>query len=169
MADRFSMEKFRLWDSFLKVVLILNRISPNVIKWLSLDYIEDLATKYYHISDKKLRNVIGAIDGTFIPIKTPKLNAEVYITRKRNYAVTLQAVCDSNLKFIDCYTRWPDSFSDRRIFNNSDIYKHVSENKGNYFPDNFFIVADKVYPVLRWCNPPYIDNGILIEKKSLTK
>ena len=26
-----------------------------------------------------------------------------------------------------------------------------------YFPGNKFILADKAYPVLNWCIPPYID------------
>lgn len=44
-----------------------------------------------------IEGVIGAIDGTFINIKAPKEDGNVYITRKCTYAITLQATCDASL------------------------------------------------------------------------
>lgn len=74
-------------------------------------------------------NVIGVIDGIFILIKAPKKDPEVYITRKCNYAFTLQAIVDSELKFNDIFIGYPGSVSDTRIFLNSDIYKNIVVNK----------------------------------------
>jgi len=66
--------------------------------------------------------VIAAIDGTYVPTKALSENPNVYITRKCQYAITLQATCDSDMKFVDCFVGYPDSVHDARIFRNSDIY-----------------------------------------------
>ncbi|XP_046562240.1 putative nuclease HARBI1 [Haliotis rubra] len=43
--------------------------------------------------------VIGAIDGTLIPIKRPPADEEVaYVCRKGFHAINVQAVCDANLR-----------------------------------------------------------------------
>ncbi|KAG5873039.1 hypothetical protein JTB14_036206 [Gonioctena quinquepunctata] len=161
VGDRFGMGKSSLWDSFLRVITILEDIAPEVIQWPSENDLATITAKYYRISRNQLKNVVGAIDGSYIPIKAPKENKTSYITRKCNYAITLQAICDCNLRFLDCYTGWPGSVSDSRIFKHSFIYKNIMRNRQKYLPDNHFIVADKAYPTLSWCIPPYIDNGVL--------
>ncbi|KAJ8915255.1 hypothetical protein NQ315_014762 [Exocentrus adspersus] len=111
-----------------------------------------------------LLNVIGAIDGTFVPIKAPKENPEVYVTRKCQHAlpacITLQAVCDSDLKYTDCFVGYPGSVGDARIFRNSDLYGSVFNDKENYFEGEEYIIADKAYPLLSWCIPPYVNRVI---------
>lgn len=106
-------------------------------------------------------NVIGVIDGTYIPIKAPKVDAETYINRKCFYAITLQEICDASMKFIDCFAGYPSSVSDVRIFRNSDIYIDIISNTKRYFPEDEFLLGDKAYPVLKWLIPPYIDRGNL--------
>ncbi|KAI4468086.1 hypothetical protein MML48_2g00015674 [Holotrichia oblita] len=113
-----------------------------------------------------VEKVIGAVDGTFVPIKAPFIDPEVYRTRKCYYAITLQAVCDAKLKFRDAFAGYPGSVSDIRVFRNSRIYKKNLENPRKYFPDpNMCIIGDKAYPLLDWCIPPYIDRGNLNERK----
>lgn len=92
--------------------------------------------------------ILGAIDGAYIPIKAPKIDSEVYINRKCFYGITLQAICDPSLKFIDCFAGYPSSVSNVIIFSNSDIYALITTNPQTYFPNGEFIVGDKVYPVL---------------------
>ncbi|VEN51806.1 unnamed protein product [Callosobruchus maculatus] len=110
----------------------------------------------------KMRGVLGAIDGTYVPIKAPQNNPHAYINRKCFYGVTLQAICDHQRKFTDCYTGWPSSVSDTRIFKNSDIYRSCETNPAQYFEQDQYIIGDKAYPVKRWCIPPYIHRGNLL-------
>lgn len=58
--------------------------------------------------------------------------------------MTLQAICDSALKFTDAFISYPGSVNDAQIFKNSDIYKEVKRNKRLFFPENEFIVGDKI-------------------------
>ena len=47
--------------------------------------------------------VIGAIDGTHIPIKAPFVSHNSHVNRKGAHSVVLQGVCDHELLFTDCY------------------------------------------------------------------
>jgi len=73
----------------------------------------------------------------------------------------LQAVCDANLRFTDCFCGYPGSVGDLRVFRNSDLWHAVHKNRNNFFPNEEFIIGDKAYPVLGWCMAPYKDNGHL--------
>lgn len=110
-----------------------------------------------------LDNVIGAIDGTYVKIKAPKDFPENYINRKCFHGITLQAICDHQLNFTNCFTGYPSSVTDTRIFRNSDIYREFLTNPGNYFPNNEYIIGDKAYPVTVWCIPPYVERRRLNE------
>lgn len=155
------MGKASLWDSFQRVVHALNNIAPQVITWPATHELKKISDIFKNMSRAGLQNVIGAIDGCHIAIKAPQNHAEVYITRKCVHAITLQAICDCSLKFINSYAGYPGSVGDYRIFKNSDIYQEIVHNREKYLPGDFYIVGDKAYPVLDWCIPPYIDRGIL--------
>lgn len=159
VAERFDMGKSSLSDAFIKIVKILCQIAPQVIKWPSHEEREQQQLLFKAMGG--LDGVVGAVDGTFIPIKAPKEDPEAYRTRKCFYAMTLQAICNAGLKFTHCFVGFPGSVSDRRIFENSDIYRHVSQHEENWFSRNQYILGDKAYPLLHWCIPPYIDRGNL--------
>lgn len=45
-----------------------------------------------------LPNIVGAVDGTLIPIASPPLNEEVYVCRKGYHAINCQAVVAHDLR-----------------------------------------------------------------------
>ena len=49
----------------------------------------------------------GCIDGTHIPLKTPRINSQYYFNCKEFYSIIVQAICDSGglLMDIDCHWR----------------------------------------------------------------
>ena len=47
----------------------------------------------------KLPNVLGALDGTLIPIKAPAEDEPVFVCRKGYHAINVQAVVDSTLRY----------------------------------------------------------------------
>ncbi|CAB5202448.1 unnamed protein product [Rhizophagus irregularis] len=55
----------------------------------------------------RIPNVIGAIDGSHIPIKAPHLFPVDYFNRKGFYSIVLQAVVDHKKSFLDICVGWP--------------------------------------------------------------
>ncbi|XP_012543585.1 putative nuclease HARBI1 isoform X2 [Monomorium pharaonis] len=157
IGDRFNMAKSSLSASFVRVVTALCRIAHRIIKWPKRAEIEEIKEKFQKLSH--IPDVLDVIDGTYIPIKAPKIDPEVYINRKCFYGITLQAICEPSLKFIDCFAGYPNSVSDVRIFRNSDIYAQIRAEPQAYFPNKEFLLGDKAYPVLTWLIPSYIDRG----------
>jgi hypothetical protein len=107
--------------------------------------------------------VVGAIDGTHIPVPAPTSEHRAsFINRKGFSSIQLQVVCDSNLKLLDTYTGWPGSVHDARVYRNSPI-SEVIERLG----ENYHVLGDSAYPLTASMLVPYRDNGHLdpVQKK----
>lgn len=157
IAERFDMGKSSLHRSFIHVVKVVISKSQQLIKWPQ-GREQTTAEKFKKFAG--IPGVLGAIDGTYVPIKAPEEYPERYVNRKCYHAITLQAICDADLMFTDAYVGYPSSVSDHRIFKNSDIYQNVINRRIN-IPPNHFIIGDKAYPVLNWCIPPFIERSTL--------
>lgn len=158
------MSKSTLHKCFERVIQALVEIAPEIIKWPNSNERQVIKDDFFKWG--KIPGVVGAIDGTYIPIKAPQENPEVYINRKCFHAITMQAICDHNRAFRDVFVGFPSSVGDLRIFRNSDIYRNISLNVEEHFGANEFIIGDKAYPLLTWCIPPYIDRGNLTRKET---
>ncbi|KAF2896440.1 hypothetical protein ILUMI_09733 [Ignelater luminosus] len=55
-------------------------MAPKIITWPVEEKLQDVKNKFQAIGG--IENIVGAIDGTFIPIKASKQDAETCITRK---------------------------------------------------------------------------------------
>lgn len=73
--------------------------------------------KYYDLS--KFPNVLGCIDGTHVPIKTPCKDEHLFINRKNFHSINVQGVCDSDLRFTNLVAKWPGSSHDSFIWTDS--------------------------------------------------
>ena len=73
----------------------LNRVSNQYIK-IPTDQVELNTTMqvFHNIAD--FPNVVGAIDGTYIRIKSPSEDEHLYVNRKDHHSVNVQGVCDAN-------------------------------------------------------------------------
>ncbi|XP_011864311.1 PREDICTED: putative nuclease HARBI1, partial [Vollenhovia emeryi] len=145
---KHDLAKSSMNVSVQRVVAALNDIAKDIIRWPTGDCLNTVKQKFQRLSN--MPDVIGAIDGCNISIEAPK------------------AVCDSELRFIDCFAGYPGSVGDRRIFRNSDLFLDAERNVNALFPNGEYIIADKAYPVLSWCIPPYIDNGRLTQCSPIT-
>lgn len=168
MAKQFGMSRSTLHKCVRRVVGKIIGLVPSIIHWPSGD--ERIIIKRQLMHWGNIPGVVGAIDGTFIPIRAPTQNPEVYNNRKCFHSITLQAICDHQRRFTDVFVGYPSSVGDARIFRNSDFFKAANGNVNNFFNENEFILGDKAYPALRWCIPPYIDRGNLgINERNFNK
>ncbi|KAJ8968618.1 hypothetical protein NQ314_002217 [Rhamnusium bicolor] len=63
--------------------------------------------------------------------------------------------------FIDCNIGEVVSTHDARILNRSELFSHLTEQRGQKFVNDTHLVGDKAYPCLPTLIVPYKDNGHL--------
>lgn len=157
VADRFDLGKSSLHRVVFQVCDALKAIRGNIIAWPTQDQLPQLANDFFRRTN--MPGVIGAIDGTHIPIPGPSHDRHAYINRKGFPSIQLQAVCDAKLRFTDIQTGWPGSVHDARVFRNSPLYT-LLEN-GN-LPEEYHLLGDSAYTLQPYMLVPYRDNGHLL-------
>jgi hypothetical protein len=113
----------------------------------------------------KIQRVIGAIDGTYVAIAAPASQRMAYTNRKFFTSMTLQAISDHKLLFIDCFAGYPSSCHDVKVFRNSPIYEKIEANTEVLFPNGERILGDKAYPLKKCLIIPYINRGGLTRQQ----
>lgn len=101
--------------------------------------------------------VVGAIDGSHIPIIAPKTNHASYVNRKGYHSILLQAVCDDKKFFIDCYAGEAGSVHDACLFRRSQISRTL------VLPPEGHLLGDCAYTLTTKLLVPFKDNGHLNE------
>ena len=127
------------------------------------------------LSDSKFPQVVGAIDGSHIPLKTVPVNERIeYFNRKQDYSVVVQAVADASFKFLDVSTGFPGSIHDARILRLSKLHRQVDQ--GNWLNGRSkqigacevgpLLVGDSAYPLSVWLMKPFKQTRTLTESQS---
>ncbi|KAK3086191.1 hypothetical protein FSP39_015880 [Pinctada imbricata] len=101
---------------------------------------------FYRIAE--FPNVIGAIDGTLIPILAPGEDEEAYVCRKNFHAINVQAICESNLRFTNVVCRWPGATHDAFVLSQSKIPEHLEGTLEGW------LLGDSGYPLKKWLMTP---------------
>uniref|UniRef100_A0A8B8C5V9 Putative nuclease HARBI1 n=1 Tax=Crassostrea virginica TaxID=6565 RepID=A0A8B8C5V9_CRAVI len=94
-------------------------------------------------------NVVGAIDGTLIPIQGMTSEEEPYfVCRKGFHAINVQAVVTADLRFTNVVVRWPGATHDAFILANSAL-------PGIMEGVNGWLLGDSGYPLKKWLLTPF--------------
>ena len=77
--------------------------------------------------------VIGAIDGTLIPIRAPSKEEHLYVYHKGYHAINVMAVCNADMRFTNLVAEWHGSAHDSAVFNASALQQHMeTREKGGW-------------------------------------
>ncbi|XP_061186799.1 putative nuclease HARBI1 [Saccostrea echinata] len=104
-------------------------------------------------------NVIGAIDGTHIPVKAPKNDEHLFVNRKNFHSINVMAVCDSRTKFTSIVAKWPGSSHDAFVWTNStlsDLFENGYIRRG-------WLLGDSAYPLKNYLMTPVLNPSNLRE------
>ena len=71
--------------------------------------------------------VVGAIDGSHIPIIAPKIDPNDYYNRKQFHSIVLQGVADADGRFIHVSTGYAGSIHDARVLRMSSLVNEVED------------------------------------------
>lgn len=122
MGDCYSVSQATVSRCLSRVARAIAGLRPQHVKYPEGQEIQRVMQDFYRIA--RMPGVIGCIDCTLIAILKPTCNnAEYFRLRKGFFALNVQAICGSNLKFYNVITRWPGSVHDSRVFLNSQIYQ----------------------------------------------
>ena len=113
-------------------------------------------TSHLVSGDKTARRVLSLVILTCISsTNTPLDRQDTYANRLKYHSMLLQVICDADMFFLDCYTGWPGSVHDTRVFRNSPVYLAATANPAATFPHNSTILGDSAYPLKTWCLTPF--------------
>ncbi|XP_061194770.1 putative nuclease HARBI1 [Saccostrea echinata] len=164
IADQFGVCEYTVFDIVKRLANIVCReLLQQCIKWPDGEKVSNIVKGFKDL--KNFPAVIGAIDGSHIPIKTPNHCPENYINRKSFPSVILQAVCDSKMHLLDVNCGWPGSVHDSRVFKNSELYQRIQKDPEGMFPNNTHLLGDSAYGLEMWMMTPYRDRGNLTQSQ----
>ncbi|XP_064462179.1 uncharacterized protein LOC135372507 [Ornithodoros turicata] len=117
--------------------------------------------------------VIGAVDGTHIPVLPPSVGYRDYVNRKGWPSLVLQAVVDDRMRFRNIYCALPGSAHDASVLKSSRLYTDNSQLipqvhrdvRGTLVP--YVILGDPAYPLLPWLIKPFPQSRRLTAEQEL--
>ena len=97
--------------------------------------------------------MLGAIDGSLVPIIAPSENEPVYVSRKGYHAINVQGIMNAELVFTNVVARWPGSTHDSFILLNSAVYTNFET--GQYADGR--LLGDSGYSCKPWLLIPKLN------------
>jgi len=110
-----------------------------------------------------LPNVVGAIEGTHVKIKTPVENGPDYFSRYQDHDIVVQGIVDGTMTFLDVGAGYPGRMHDARVLRNSNIFTRAENREiltgptvtigGNDIRP--YLVGDSAYSLSNWLLKPF--------------
>ena len=124
-------------------------LKPLVFKRPTLIWMKKVTAEFEALDGIPL--IIGAIDGSHIPIIAPSNDPVSYYCGKGFYSYLIQGVVDSKCKFWDYDFGWCGRIRDWTLFQKIEIGKKTM--KGAFLPFKF--IDDATYPMRPWFYSPF--------------
>ncbi|XP_041346722.1 putative nuclease HARBI1 [Gigantopelta aegis] len=102
----------------------------------------------YNLAD--FPNVLGALDGTLIPIKDPSIDEHLYFSHKGYHAINVQCVVSAKGVFLDIVAKWPCATHDALIWRNCDL---AQQFETGHIKDGW-LLGESGYSLKPWLMTP---------------
>jgi hypothetical protein len=163
IGELFGVSATTISRSTWKFVKAINGAFKDEIKWPEGDALEEVKAGF---SAKHFHNCCGAIDGTHFSIELPQGELSTYyFDYKKNVSVSMQAIVDLKLRFLDVSCGWPGSVQDTRLMRNSGFYKDVVYRRSKLYGQTYicsdgsamreYLLGDAGYPLYDWLIMPF--------------
>lgn len=146
-----------------KFIGSIRRRCSSMLKWPSnAEKLADVKDGFFR--KHGLVNCCGAIDATHVAMELPAgESSDVWVDRNHNFSMVLQAIVDTNLRFLDVCIGYPGSYNDAKCLRESAFHRRCcSGQRLNGEPVQVgearlreYIVGDWEYPLLQWLMTPY--------------
>ncbi|XP_058452269.1 putative nuclease HARBI1 [Malaya genurostris] len=157
VGNLFNIAQSTIYRTFGYIMEFVFDIAPRYIKFPNTD-VEKLQAAESFRQIAQFPNVLGCVDGCYIPIRKPaRKMAHTYVNRHDQLSITLQGICDAKKKFIDVDVGCSSRMHDARIFENS----FISEKLPQICGQQFHILGDAAYPLREYLLVPFKDYGNL--------
>ena len=132
-ADLCITAKSTAFYSIHRVIKSLVKIKVKHIFFPAEDCFPQIARKFEQVAN--FPNVIGAVDGTQIPILVPNNDiAETFRCRKGFMSLNVQMICGPGpgCEVYDIDAKWPGSAHDASVWSQSDIRSKIEAFQGDF-------------------------------------
>uniref|UniRef100_A0A336MPN4 CSON003378 protein n=1 Tax=Culicoides sonorensis TaxID=179676 RepID=A0A336MPN4_CULSO len=147
IGDGGSIQNFthRVFSAILK-------LRSRFVYWPNAAERKEITQKTHH----EMPFCIGYIDGTEIKLaEKPFEDPDAYLSRKKQWSVKAQIICDHKLQIRNLVVGYPGSVHDARIFKNCPIYSSPE----NYFDSQEYLLADSAYQLTKTVMTPFRSNA----------
>ena len=124
-------------------------LQKKYIRWPSTTTMDKFAREFENIHE--IPYVIGAVDGSHIPIVAPRLHATDYYNHKGFHSILLQGVVSSKCLFWDFDIGWVGSMHDANLWGRNAIGQFCEA--GKLAP--YALVGDAAYAYRPWMLAPF--------------
>lgn len=100
--------------------------------------------------------VIGAVDGSLIPIRAPYNNEHMYVWHNGFHAINAMAVCNAKLSYTNFVCSWQGSVHDSAVFNDSMLHAHLDKGGGQ----NGWLLGDRGYGIQPYLLTPFSPDDV---------
>ncbi|CAH1778086.1 unnamed protein product [Owenia fusiformis] len=110
LAVTFGVANSTIHDIVQEFVASVMQIKDDVVRWPTTEEMDVSEAAFREF--RGIPGIVGAIDGTYMPIPKPSGSGTDYINRKMYSSVNTQLTCDQNMKILDVYAGHPGSVHD---------------------------------------------------------
>ncbi|KAG8722912.1 hypothetical protein FRC08_000012 [Ceratobasidium sp. 394] len=133
-----------------RVICAIRTFGLTVVGWPTTERKEVIMADFQQKCG--LNGIVGALDGVLIELShKPAIDGDVYIGRKGDPSITVQATCDHEGRFTSFESGLPGSRPDTYVWSNSELCR----KRNQVFKPGEFLLADGGYPVSPFVVTPF--------------